>query len=161
MSTAADRAARTPDSLAQLFHETYERLAPEYSYKTREASAVPWVDVPDNNKRLMVAVAGEVLAALDEPAEPTFDQVIHAGGRCTCSGEGRCDWCKRVEPIEPGAFSIQVPAEGVGELLDFLFECAGGTAMNPPNKKVAAVWEKTVKELLATADALREREGGK
>ena len=51
----------SPEELAKLFHETYERLAPRYGYKTREASAVPWEEVPPTNKRLMVAVAGEVL----------------------------------------------------------------------------------------------------
>ncbi len=54
----------TPEQVAQLFHETYERLAPEYNYHTRKASAVPWQDVPDTNKRLMIVVAGEVLEAL-------------------------------------------------------------------------------------------------
>lgn len=49
------------DQLARLFHETYERLAPTFGYETRKASAVPWDDVPDQNKRLMVAVASEVL----------------------------------------------------------------------------------------------------
>ena len=53
-----------PDELAKLFHETYERLAPSYNYETRKASAVPWEQVPDNNKRLMIAVAAEVLSAL-------------------------------------------------------------------------------------------------
>ncbi len=52
--------AREPEALARLFHETYERLAPHYGYKTREASAVPWEDVPKNNKELMIAVAREV-----------------------------------------------------------------------------------------------------
>jgi hypothetical protein len=50
-----------PETLARYFHETYERLAPEFSYKTREASAVPWDDVPDNNKQLMIAVAERVI----------------------------------------------------------------------------------------------------
>jgi len=53
----------TPEQLAQLFHETYERLAPEHGYETRKASAVPWADVPDNNKALMIAVAEQVGAA--------------------------------------------------------------------------------------------------
>lgn len=48
-------------SLAKLFHETYERLAPEYGYRTREQSAVPWEDVPDKNKLLMIATAKVVL----------------------------------------------------------------------------------------------------
>lgn len=55
------------EHIARLFHETYERLAPEFSYETRKASAVPWEQVPDNNKRLMVAVAAEVAAALPTP----------------------------------------------------------------------------------------------
>jgi hypothetical protein len=50
-----------PEKLARLFHETYERLAPEYGYKTRE---VPWDDVPAQNKSLMIAVAAHVLTKL-------------------------------------------------------------------------------------------------
>lgn len=52
----------TPESLAQFFHETYERLAPDFGYKTREASAKPWDTVPEQNKQLMIAVCREVLA---------------------------------------------------------------------------------------------------
>jgi hypothetical protein len=55
----------TAEELAQFFHETYERLAPEFQYETREESAVPWDEVPADNKRLMIAVAGEVLRVLD------------------------------------------------------------------------------------------------
>jgi hypothetical protein len=53
-----------PEQLAQLFHETYERLAPQYLYTTRPESAKPWQDVPKDNKQLMIAVAGVVLATL-------------------------------------------------------------------------------------------------
>jgi hypothetical protein len=49
--------------VARGFHETYERLAPEHGYKTRDASAVPWEDVPENNRSLMVAVARELLGS--------------------------------------------------------------------------------------------------
>ena len=52
--------------LAQRFHETYERLAPDFGYKTREASAKPWKDVPEGNKQLMIAVSKEILKALQE-----------------------------------------------------------------------------------------------
>jgi hypothetical protein len=52
------------ERVAQAFHEAYERLAPQFGYETRRESAVPWSEVPDANKRLMVAVSGEVLAAL-------------------------------------------------------------------------------------------------
>lgn len=51
-----------PERVAQAFHEAYERLAPDFGYKTREASAVPWEDVPDANRQLMVAVADELLS---------------------------------------------------------------------------------------------------
>ena len=48
------------EELAKKFHETYERLAPDFGYKTREASAVPWKDVPEANKSLMIAVCAEL-----------------------------------------------------------------------------------------------------
>lgn len=56
---------RNPEVLAQLFHETYEHLAPQYGYETRKASAVPWEDVPVENKLLMIAVAGVILEELN------------------------------------------------------------------------------------------------
>ncbi len=56
----------TAEELAQLFHETYERLAPQYGYETRKASAVPWDQVPEENKRLMVAVCDEILTRIDQ-----------------------------------------------------------------------------------------------
>jgi hypothetical protein len=51
----------TPEELARAFHETYERLAPSHGYETRRESAVPWEDVPENNKNLMIAVCEELL----------------------------------------------------------------------------------------------------
>jgi hypothetical protein len=50
------------EALAQSFHETYERLAPSFGYETRKASAKPWAEVPENNRRLMIAVCAELLA---------------------------------------------------------------------------------------------------
>lgn len=65
-----------PYQVARLFHETYERLAPSFGYETRKASAVQWDDVPEQNRRLMVAVADEVLRALvgGRSAAPTRDE---------------------------------------------------------------------------------------
>lgn len=54
------------EALARLFHETYERLAPDYGYRTREASAVPWDDVPEQNRALMIATADHVIAVYRE-----------------------------------------------------------------------------------------------
>jgi hypothetical protein len=57
----ADDQVAGAEELAAFFHATYERLAPSFGYETREASAVAWERVPEQNRRLMVAVAGEVL----------------------------------------------------------------------------------------------------
>jgi hypothetical protein len=62
-----------PEALARLFHETYERLAPEHGYETREASAKPWRQVPANNRALMVAVCQHILAERGELARPGRD----------------------------------------------------------------------------------------
>jgi hypothetical protein len=59
------RAQVTAEQLAELFHETYERLAPDFNYKTRQESAVPWEEVPINNRSLMIAVAREMLQRFD------------------------------------------------------------------------------------------------
>jgi uncharacterized small protein (DUF1192 family) len=48
------------EELARQFHEAYERLAPQFSYTTREASAKPWGEVPQNNQLLMIAVTDEI-----------------------------------------------------------------------------------------------------
>jgi hypothetical protein len=55
----------TPEELAKFFHDTYEELAPNYGYTTRKASAVPWEDVPEPNKSLMIAVAEKVLEKIE------------------------------------------------------------------------------------------------
>lgn len=51
------------ERLARLFHEAYERLAPEYGYETREETRD--FDPESPNGRLMIAVCGEVEAALE------------------------------------------------------------------------------------------------
>ena len=51
-------------NVAREFHETYERLAPVYGYETRIESAVPWEDVPGENRALMTATVKIVLGDL-------------------------------------------------------------------------------------------------
>lgn len=59
--------------LAILFHDTYERLAPSFSYETRKDTRQ--FDATTPNGRLMVAVCAEVLTALNmveaKPCKPT------------------------------------------------------------------------------------------
>lgn len=49
-------------AIAQAFHEAYERLAWERGYETREESRVPWDEVPDANRHLMVDTAKVLIA---------------------------------------------------------------------------------------------------
>ena len=49
------------EEIARAFHAAYEELAPEFGYRTREASAKPWDEVPERNKRLMIATVEKLL----------------------------------------------------------------------------------------------------
>jgi hypothetical protein len=51
-----------PVRLARRFHELYEELAPVFGYETRHESAVPWDEVPQANRHLMVAVCAALIA---------------------------------------------------------------------------------------------------
>lgn len=73
----------TPEAVAahidRAFHEAYEALAPDYGYKTREASAKPWHEVPEQNRALMTATVQRLLdrrviiaAEAGRPAPPPF-----------------------------------------------------------------------------------------
>jgi hypothetical protein len=67
--------APTDEDVARAFHEAYERLASTFDYATREASAKPWADVPEANRRLMVATVAEVRALLAAGTpQPTDDE---------------------------------------------------------------------------------------
>ncbi len=52
------------EKMAESFHVYYERLAPDFGYKTRDESAMVWADVPEKNKLLMIAVCERVLGDL-------------------------------------------------------------------------------------------------
>lgn len=51
------------DTIAEWFHTYYEMLSPAYGYETRRDSAVPWADVPENNKLLMLHTVKALLKA--------------------------------------------------------------------------------------------------
>ncbi len=55
--------------MAKLFHQIYEELAPKFNYETRKASAKPWFEVPENNKKLMIAVAERILVVQKKQTE--------------------------------------------------------------------------------------------
>lgn len=47
--------------VAQRFHELYEELASEHGYTPRKETSVPWDEVPEPNRSLMLAVAKHLL----------------------------------------------------------------------------------------------------
>lgn len=52
----------SPETLAELFHTAYERLAPEYGYETRPETRN--FDPASKNGRLMIATARAILTTL-------------------------------------------------------------------------------------------------
>lgn len=56
--------AREAADFARLFHETYERLAPEYGYETRPETRA--FDAASPNGKLMVATCAAILRALEQ-----------------------------------------------------------------------------------------------
>ena len=63
---AIDVTSVAPEYVARCFHSHYERLAPDFRYATRAESAVPWAQVPEANRNLMIAVAGHVLRDIQD-----------------------------------------------------------------------------------------------
>ncbi len=57
----------TAEELAELFHETYEKLAPIFKYETRLKTRVPWKNVSEPNRALMITTAQVILLALNKP----------------------------------------------------------------------------------------------
>lgn len=66
----------SPEELARYFHQEYERLAPSFGYKTREASAVPWENVPEDNRRLMEAVAESIILQFFPKEPKTYRKIV-------------------------------------------------------------------------------------
>jgi hypothetical protein len=60
----------TPLQLAELFHETYERLAPSFGYDTRPDTRAFNPETP--NGRLMVAVCRKILATIQADRLTSF-----------------------------------------------------------------------------------------
>ena len=90
------------ESLAEKFHNTYERLAPYFNYKTRESSSVSWCDVPSNNKKLMIAVCKELLqSSVKSQSKGFFDKLPLNIDRVFVMAKTNCG-CEVYAPILEG-----------------------------------------------------------
>jgi hypothetical protein len=63
------KVGKSAEDLARAFHETYERLAPQFDYQTRPDSAKYWDDVPENNRNLMIMVAAVIRPEIERKAK--------------------------------------------------------------------------------------------
>ena len=54
------------DRVGWHWHNHYERLARQFGYDTRADSQVPWDDVPEKNRALMIATCQAVIEAAEE-----------------------------------------------------------------------------------------------
>ena len=77
--------------LARRFHETAARLAPAFGEETGNESAVPWREVPEQHKRLLVAVCYEIRRSDEASFAPLRDVVLGVkqawDGVCACHDE--------------------------------------------------------------------------
>lgn len=101
----------TAERIAAAFHAAYEGLAPANGYETRKASAVPWSEVPANNRALMIATVEALIAnstikpgpAAGDPANTGHGHVRPRpdGMKARCGGPGICSECS-VEQAQAG-----------------------------------------------------------
>jgi hypothetical protein len=50
--------------IAVMFHDYYEKIAKEVGWKTQDGCGVPFNNLPDKNKQVMLKVADKVLAEI-------------------------------------------------------------------------------------------------
>jgi len=58
------------EEIAQLFHSTYEKLAPLYEYETHPETKTSWDRLPSKNKSLMIATVREILPQIKAMLQP-------------------------------------------------------------------------------------------
>ncbi len=67
---------KSAEEWAELFHKTYERLAPTFGYETKAESQTSWEELPNANKSLMEATVGIVGLCIEREAAGEMRQRI-------------------------------------------------------------------------------------
>lgn len=63
------------ETIAKRFHDVYVFLAPQHGYETREASAKPWSEVPEQNRSLMISTVFQLLTEGTIKAQSHYDHI--------------------------------------------------------------------------------------
>jgi hypothetical protein len=58
------------ERIARAFHGVYETLAPEHGYESRPESRVPWAEVPEKNRALMIGTVRRLVETGVISADP-------------------------------------------------------------------------------------------
>lgn len=96
--------APTPEELAKEFHDTYEAKAHEFDYETRKDSAVPWEEVPANNKQLMISVAAHIMDWLQHP-EIKPDEIYLPESEDHNASLSKTSYIKKIQDGKWGVYS--------------------------------------------------------
>ena len=108
----------TKEQLALKFHETYERLAPEFGYETR--SDTKKFDSESNNGRLMIAVCEAIMRGLEDAAPVCNHEWFQTGAML--SNEKRCIKCGEWGKLYTSPQAAQTEAHGLESLFSEWFD---------------------------------------
>ena len=56
----------TPEKLAKIFHDAYEKIAKKQGWNTQKSCKVEFDDLPEANKKTMILTAAEVINKLND-----------------------------------------------------------------------------------------------
>lgn len=59
--SVSEREFKRATELARAFHDSYTRFAPALAWTEQEGTSVEWDELPENNRRLMLVVALDLL----------------------------------------------------------------------------------------------------
>lgn len=128
--------------LAMRFHEHYEALAADFGYQTRVESRRPWLQVPEQNRSLMIAVCERIIADFALTIQPgtkendiTSINVSNGFGYNTQQPFvqmliPRADWMTQMSPANARELALNLlacadAAESDGFLVGFLQTVVG------------------------------------
>ena len=74
--TKQDKPTMKIEKIAELMHNIYEDKAREFGWSTQDKTRVPFNDLPESNRKTMLAVAEVVISTIRREAVEGFMQTI-------------------------------------------------------------------------------------